>query len=275
MNENCRLLLDTVYQVFLNGIEADDGLINYIDATYSCPSISDLKRIIEGDDDSDCDGLLELIFSPGDKIQQKIEKAIDNVTFSGEEIETVAAELAGHHLQTTLFFTDGRGSLPIDVPRNMSNIFFQRLNLTRPIDGKLLDAIASAIRPSDQSTVKVKLRNHRKKLDRSKLHFLTDFIEKMGQEQQFLEYLEFMLGILEEIGENANIYGELAKRRQVYERQIQEAERFEEKLSRENIEILIMRGERVTYWPKVEMLEKLAAIDIISFSVFGKLAITP
>ena len=275
MNENCRLLLDTVHRVFLDGMEADDGLINYIDAAYSCPSISDLMHIIAGDDDSDRDGLLELIFSPDDKIQQKIEEAIDNVTFSCEDIETVADEFAGQHLQTTLFFTDGRGSLPIDVPRNMSSIFFQRLNLTRPIDGKLLDAIASVISPPDQSAVKVKFRNHRTKLDSSKLHFLTDFIMKMGQDQQFLEYLDFMLGILEEIDENANVYGELAKRRQIWQRQLQEADRFEEKLSRGNIEILIMRGERVTHWPKDELLKKMAVIDTISFSVFGKLAITP
>ena len=274
MNENCRLLLDTIHQVFLDGIEANGGLINYIDAAYSCPSISDLMRIIAGDDDSDRDGLLELIFFPDDKIQQKIEEAIGNATFSSEDIETVADELAGHHIQTTLSFTDGRGSLPIDVPRNMSRIFFQRLNLTRPIDGKLLDTIARAISPPDQSAVKVKLRNHRKKLDRSKLHFLTDFIEKMGQDQQFLEYLDFMLGVLEEIDENANVYGELAKRRQICQQQIHEAERFEEKLSRENIEILLMRGERVTHLPKDEMLKKLTIIDTISFSVFGKLAIT-
>jgi cell division FtsZ-interacting protein ZapD len=274
MNENCRLLLDTICQIFLDGLEADEGLVNYIDATYSYPSISDLMCIIEGDD-SDRDGLLELIFFPGEKIQQKVQKAIGNVTFSCEDIETVADELARHHLKTTLYFTDGRGALPIDVPRNMSSIFFQRLNLTQPIDGKLLDAIVSSISPPDQSAVIVKLRNHRKKLDRSKIYFLTDFIEKMGQDQQFLEYLDFLLEVLEEIDENANIYGELANRRQICQRQLHEAERFEEKLSRENIEILIMRGERVTHMSKEGLLKKLTFIDMISLSVFGKLAITP
>ena len=275
MNENCRLLLDTIYQVFMDGIEADDGFIDYIDATSSCPTISDLMRIIGGEDDSDRDGLVELIFFPDGRIQRKIEEAIGNITFSNEDIETVADELAGRHLQTTLFFTDGRGSLPIDVPRNMSSIFLRRLNLTSPIDGKLLDAVTSTINSLDHAAVKVKLRNFRKKPDRSQLHFLTDFIEKMGQDKQFLEYLDFMLGVLEEIDENANVYGELAKRRQICQRQLQEAERFEEKLSRENIEILIMRGERVTHLPKDELLKKLAVIDTISFSVFGKLAITP
>ena len=40
------------------------------------------------------------------------------------------------------------------------------------------------------------------------------------------------------------------------------------------IEILMMRGERVTQLPKNELLNQLALIDTISFAVFGKLAIT-
>lgn len=272
MKEYCRLLIETICQICRSGLEADERLIDYVDASFSCPSLVELKQVIDDDLHPDREGLLELIFFPDEKTRYKIEEAIGNVVFSDGDVETVTNELARCRLRTTLFFRDGRGTLPIDLPREMTNNFVLRLNLTRRLEGKLLDSLEGTIDPSNQTIVKVKLRNVRKKLSELKVHFLAGFFEKMGGDRQFFECLDFMLNVMEEINSDADVFNELAKRRQACQHQIQESERFAEKLLRENIEMLMMRRERITHLSKHELRKKLALIDKISLSVFGRIA---
>jgi hypothetical protein len=275
MKENCRLLIDTICQMLRDGFEADGKLIGYIDALFSCPSIFELAQVIDDDTDPERDGLLELIFFPDENIQKKIEEALGDVVFSPEDLDTVTGALSRRRLQTTLFFSDGRGTLPIDFPRGVIQTFLQRLNLTKKIDAELMDSVAAHIAPSDQTAVRVKLRNFRKHLDAKKVQFLAVFFEKTGSDAQFFAYLDFMLDVLEDIEADADVFEELTQRRQACRHQLQQTAVFEERLQRDNIETLMMRGERAAHLPKHELLKKLAFIDSICLSVFGKLAAAP
>ena len=275
MKENCRLLVETICRMLRDGLEADERLIGYIDALFFSPSVIELARVIDDDANPERDGLLELIFFPDETDQKKIEEALGDIIYSFEDVDTVAGELSRRCLRTTLLFSDGRGSLPIAFPRGAIKTFLQRLNLTKPIDAELLNSIAAHIAPSDRTAVKVKLRNFRKHLGAKKVQFLSVFFEKTGSDGQFFAGLDFMLDVLEDIAADADVFHELTRRRQACRHQLQQTAGFEERLKRDNIETLMMRGERAAHLPQHDLIKKLALIDRICLSVFGKVAAAP
>ncbi len=272
MKENCRPLVESVCRILRNGLEADGGLVDYIDTVFSCPSTIELKQIIGDNANPERDGLLELIFFPDETIQQEIEETLDDAVFSGEDVAIVTDELSRRLLRTTLLFPDGRGILTLDFPEDMIDTFLHRLNLTRRINAELLDSVAEHIAPAIRTAVKVKLRNFRKNLGEKKVQFLAVFFEKMGPDGQIFTCLDFVLDMLEDIDDDAEVFDELTKRRQACRNQLQKTILFEERLKRDNIETLMMRGERAVHLPKSELLMKLALIDHISLSVFGRVA---
>lgn len=275
MKENCRLLEQTICRMLRDGLEADDRLIGYIDALFSDPSIIDLAQIIDDDANPERDGLLELIFFPDETVQKKIEEDVGDALYSRKDIDTVAGELSRRRLRATLHFSDGRGALSIAFPRGMIKTFLQRLNLTNQIDAALLDSVAAHIAPSDRTAVKVKLRNFRKHLGAKKVQFLDVFFEKMGSDEQFFAGLDFILDVLEDIAAETDVFDELTRRRQACRHQLQQSTAFEERLKRDNIETLMMRGERAAHLPKHELLKKLTLIDRICLSVFGRVGAAP
>jgi hypothetical protein len=272
MKENCRPLVESVCRILRNGLEADGGLVDYIDTVFSCPSTIELKQIIGDNANPERDGLLELIFFPDETIQQEIEETLDDAVFSGEDVAIVTDELSRRLLRTTLLFPDGRGILTLDFPEDMIDTFLHRLNLTRRINAELLDSVAEHIAPAIRTAVKVKLRNFRKNLGEKKVQFLAVFFKKMGPDGQIFTCLDFVLDMLEDIDDDAEVFDELTKRRQACRNQLQKTILFEERLKRDNIETLMMRGERAVHLPKSELLMKLALIDHISLSVFGRVA---
>ena len=272
MKDNCRLLVESVCHLLRNGLEADGRLVDYIDAVFSCPSIVELKQIIGDNANPDRDGLLELIFFPDETIQQEIEDTLGDGVFSHQDIAAVIDELSGRQLRTTLVFPDGRGTLTLDFPEDVIGTFLHRLNLTRRINAKLLDSLALHIAPLKRTAVKVKLRNIRKNFGENKVRFLTDFFEGMGSDGQFFACLDFMLDMLEDIEDDTEVFDELTQRRQACQIQLQKTLLFEERLKQDNIETLMMRGERAAHLPKHELQMKLALIEHISLSMFGKVA---
>ena len=275
MNANRRLLVQTIERVLRQGFQADAGLIGYIDAVFADPAVGDLERIIGDDAHAERDGLLELIFFPGETIQHIFEEALGDADVTPEDIDGVAEELSRRRLRTVLEFPDGRGCLPLDFSGHTVETFLQRLNLTRRVDKVLLDAVAKHVAPPDRTAARVKLRNARKHLSEKKVRFLAELIEKSGSNDRFLTCLDFMLDLLEDLPDDADVRQALVKRSQAYRHQLQKAAVFEEKLRRHNIETLMMHGERAAHPPKGEILAKIDLIDGIHLSVYGQTTTAP
>ncbi|MGD8270666.1 MAG: hypothetical protein PVH69_10855 [Desulfobacterales bacterium] len=272
MNECHRRLVGRIEQLLRAGIEVGPDLLGYIDATFSNPSMQDLKGIITDESDPEREGLLELIFFPDEPMQQKFEELLPEEGGLGQgDVEAVAAELSARRIQTTLVFSDRRDRLGVDFPPALVTTFLQRLNLTRRIEPRLAAAISTVVAPVDRMAVRVKLRNSRKPMGDGKVRFLCDFLAKLGRDDQLLACLDFTVNFLEDIEDNADVYAALMKRRLIGWQLLQKSAQFEEKLKKDNIETLMLRGERAPHVSKEELLKTIAFIERISLAVFDRL----
>ncbi|MGA9534567.1 MAG: hypothetical protein WBR24_01545 [Desulfobacterales bacterium] len=272
MNERHRRLVGKIEELLRAGIEVGPDLLGYIDATFSNPSVKELEGIVADESDPEREGLLELIFFPDEPMQQKLEELLPEAGGLGQgDVDAVAAELSARRIHTALVFSDWRDRLAVDFPPALVTTFLQRLNLTRRIEPRLAMAISTHVAPVDRIAVRVKLRNIRKHMSDGKVLFLCDFLSKLGGDDQLLACLEFTLNFLEDIEDDADVYAVLMNRRRIGWQLLQKSAQFEEKLKKDNIETLMLRGERAPHVSKEELLKTIAFIERISLAVFGRL----
>jgi hypothetical protein len=272
MNERHRRLVGKIEELLRAGIEVGPDLLGYIDATFSNPSVKELEGIVADESDPEREGLLELIFFPDEPMQQKLEELLPEAGGLGQgDVDAVAAELSARRIHTALVFSDWRDRLAVDFPPALVTTFLQRLNLTRRIEPRLAMAISTHVAPVDRIAVRVKLRNIRKHMGDGKVLFLCDFLSKLGGDDQLLACLEFTLNFLEDIEDDADVYAVLMNRRRIGWQLLQKSAQFEEKLKKDNIETLMLRGERAPHVSKEELLKTIAFIERISLAVFGRL----
>ncbi len=272
MNERHRRLVGKIEELLRAGIEVGPDLLGYIDATFSNPSVKDLEGIVADESDPEREGLLELIFFPDEPMQQKLEELLPEAGGLGQgDVDAVAAELSARRIHTALVFSDWRDRLAVDFPPALVTTFLQRLNLTRRIEPRLAMAISTHVAPVDRIAARVKLRNIRKHMGDGKVLFLCDFLSKLGGDDQLLACLEFTLNFLEDIEDDADVYAVLMNRRRIGWQLLQKSAQFEEKLKKDNIETLMLRGERAPHVSKEELLKTIAFIERISLAVFGRL----
>jgi hypothetical protein len=272
MNERHRRLVGRIEQLLREGIEVGPDLLGYIDATFSNPTVRDLERIVADESDPEREGLLELIFFPDEPMQQKLEELLPEEGGLGpDDVDALSDELSARCIQTALVFSDRQGRLSVDFPPALVTTFLQRLNLTRRVEPRVAMAISTFVAPVDRIAVRVKLRNSRKPMGNGKVRFLCDFLAKLGGDDQLLACLDFTLSFLEDIQDGADVYAALMNRRRISWQLLQKSARFEEKLKQDNIETLMLRGERAPHISKEELLKTIAFIERISLAVFDRL----
>jgi hypothetical protein len=79
------------------------------------------------------------------------------------------------------------------------------------------------------------------------------------------------LNFLEDTEDGADVYAAFMNRRRIGWQLLQKSAQFEEKLKKDNIETLMLRGERAPHVSKAELLKTIALIERISLAVFGRL----
>ena len=272
MNERHRQLVNRIEELLRTGIEVGPDLLGYIDATFSNPSVRDLENIIADESDPEREGLLELIFFPDEPMQQNLEELLpEEGSLAQVDVDTVAAELCARRIQTALDFPDRRDRLAVDFPPGLVTTFLQRLNLTRRIEPRLATAISALVAPVDRNAARVKLRNTRKPMGDGKVLFMCDFLAKLGGDDQLLACLDFTVSFLEDIEDGADVYAAVMNRRRIGWHLLQKSAQFEEKLKQDNIETLMLRGERAPHVSKEELLKTIALIERIGLAVFDRL----
>ena len=272
MNERHRRLVGKIEQLLRAGIEVGPDLLGYIDATFSTPSVKDLEGIVADESDPEREGLLELIFFPDEPMQQHLEELLpEEGGLEQSDVDAIVAELSARRIKTALVFSDRRGRLAVDFSPALVTTFLQRLNLTRRIEPRLAIAISTLVAPVDRIAVRVLLRNTRKPMGDGKIRFLCDFLAKLSGDHQLLACLEFALSFLEDIEDGADVYAALMNRRRISWQLLQKSAQFEEKLKQDNIETLMLRGERAPHVSKEELLKTIAFIERISLAVFDRL----
>jgi hypothetical protein len=270
IQKKCELLAEEIASILKEGIQLSPDALHFIDSTYSNPSPQELANILEDESDCERDTLVEFIFFPDESIQIRLEDLLERLDLNDKEAESVIELLLQKERRTTVYYPDTTKPLIVRMPPSAVDPFLARLNISRKLDKELVDAIHKNVSENARTLVKVKLRNVRKIPVGPKLHFLSTYFEKMDvSDNDSIECLELVLDVLDDLNDNTEIFSGLMARKRFYFKSVLKADKFEAKLKKSNMEVLMLQGQRAPYIDKSDAIKKMALIDKVSLSVFG------
>lgn len=268
--DKCKQFSERIEELFRSGIRVGPAVIGYIEATFSNPSAVELEEILNDESNCERDVLLELIFFPDERLQAQLEEFLEENVFTAEETERIRKDLLSKKIDAKIIFPNPGQTIGLRVPRSIFGTFLSRLNISRKIDQQLRSVISKYVAASDRIAVKIKIRNVHSAPAGNKVVFLCRFFQMMHADATFMASLEFVLEFFTEVKDQADIYDALmAKKRSCFD-QLKKREKFEEALKKNNIETLMLRGEKVPYVDKSDALKTIAMIDRVSMMVFGR-----
>jgi hypothetical protein len=269
--KKCELLVEKIAGLIREGIRLSSDTLHFIDSTFANPNPQELAAILADESDCERDILVELIFFPDESIQANLEHLLEFLNIEKKEETRLRELLLGKELYTVIYFPDSRHPLKLKMPHSVADQFISRLNISKRLDSKLIEAIHKNVSENAQNQVKVKLRNARKIPTGYLTDFLSAFFENLNTtDTELIECLELILDIFADIPDNRDIFSGLMARKRFYFKSLQKVEKIEEKLRKNNMETLILQGQRVPYINKSDATRKIVLIDKISLSVFGR-----
>ena len=269
--DKCDLLAAEIQKILANGLTLSREVVDYIDSTFSNPSIPDLQAILQDDDDCEKDSLVELLLFPDESTQTQLEKLLENHPYQKEDEIRVASRLCRAPFSIALYFPDNRGKLAMEIPASACAQLVSRLNISRHPDQRLIAALDQYVNKKLQSVAKVKIRNSRLAPTEKKINFFCRLFENQASEDRdFLKCLSFALGFLEELPDEADIFEAMMTQKRLYLTNLKKTEQFEAQFQKSNMETLLMQGKRASYFNKADAREKMLLIDKVSRAVFGQ-----
>ena len=266
-----KLLADKILEILEEGILLSDEVIQYIDSTFSNPTVEELEEILQDDSNCEKDSLIELLFFPDERLQCQLEDLLDGQHFEAQDRKKVSGFLCRNPLVVAFKFPDENGSFSLEIPETVAHQFVKRLNISKQINRNLLLTIKDNTPAKTKNRFAVKLRNSRFAETDNAVAFLLAFFDKWDTENsEALKYFDFILFFLEELDENSDIFEALMKKKRFYLKHLKRTEKFEEQLLKNNMETLMLQGKCPAFMDKNETRDNMAIIDRISQTVFGK-----
>ena len=270
-NDKNILLSDEILKILREGVRLGSDVVNYIDSTFSNPTVEELEEILQDDSNCEKDPLVELLIFPDNRLQHELEELLQSQHFQQEDEKKVVAFLCRKPLGVVFQFPEKRGSFSLEIPEEVVHQFIKRLNISKQIDRNLLLTVKENTPAKDKNRFAVKLRNSRFVETDKAVWFLSAFFESWNTENsEAFKDFNFILSFLEELHEDADIFDALMSKKKFYLKHLKKTEKFEEQLQKTNIETLMLQGKSPAFMDKNEARDNMAIIDRISQTVFGK-----
>ncbi len=270
--QKCLLLANEINEIFKEGINLSSGVVDFIDSTFSIPSIAELEEIVNDRDNGDSDCLLELILFPDILIQTRLEWIIEENVFEKKDEVEVVNYIASQQNEIRVSFPDERSVFGFIPPPWALGQFILRLNICKIIDGRFIRAINNSVtEKTDRDTAKVKLRNARFNHTKEKSLFLCAFFEKMTSVSvDFFDSLDYAIELFGEPKEPMDIYLTFMEKKRSFLQLIERAEKLEEQMRKNNIETLMLQRVTMPCINKMDLYKKIQLINTICLHIYGK-----
>jgi hypothetical protein len=269
-NKN-KTVAEKIIDILRSGLMLNAATQHYIDSTFSNPSIDRLAALVKDDTSCETDPLVELLLFPDEPVQLQLEETIEAGCFEKHDEHAIQQMVCAQLFKTRIYFPDGRGSFEMAVSPSHVAQFIAHLNLSRPLNAKLQSAIPKYVAQPLQDRCRVRLRNAKPIDSAGYILFLVDFFKDMRTAPgEFLDGLDFILSILDELEDEPDMFEVLMAKKRFYFWSLQKAKNLDMQLIRHNMETLLLKGNRASYVDKADARKKIRLIDRISLAVFGK-----
>jgi len=173
--------------------------------------------------------------------------------------------------EATIIFPDFRRRLFVTPPQWVIESLLSKLHITKQLPTLVADTVAHSVTKARQNQVRVRLRNMLGDHTEPQIDCLCQYLRTADATQAaFLTCLDFILPFLLGMGDTRDIYQSLMEHKLACRVQLERAMKQEKALAENNVETLLLRGERILHFDKNDLMRTIAAIDEIAMTVFGK-----
>jgi hypothetical protein len=223
-------------------------------------------------DEGDCEAesLIALIFSPDEAMQGQLEVLLEAERFDAADENAAIETLTNRHPEARLYFSWDTDPIRVRVPPGAISAFVSRLHIQKRLSPRLIAAIASQSTWQTQTLLKVWLRNSTLMQTASEIDFLSLFFKKMKETSaEFFPCFDFLLTFLGECPNETDYRAALTRMREHCEQQADRAAQFEARLSKSNMETLMLLGDRPPIMGAAQAGEKIERIDTLLHALYG------
>lgn len=250
------------------GITVTEAVLDYLEATFGT---RDLAEVLAGEDSSEVDSLLELIFYPDIDLQLLFESQWGQETFTEDDAKAVADILCRASLTARLKQPDSSDTLSLGVPDFACRTFVQRLRISHNLHPELSPILDKNPEDDTNGLIRVQLRNARLEWRDHQVALMALFLNHMPAQAGTLSAdLDFLISILPEMATGDDAYTFLTGKKFFYFKSLCSAEDFERKRAASNMEIMMLSGARAAHGNIEEWRQLMRRVDRICQALFGR-----
>jgi len=271
-----QILESEIMRLLDRGITLDDATVHYIDSTFACPGAKNFQEILADSGNCETETLLDLIFFPNIEMQEQLEPVLASHGFDDNDVESVIRALQKKNIQVRILFPDDRGEFFMQAPEAAIRQMIHRLCIAKTIDARIISALQATIHDkSEIYQIQVMLRNCRVPFFDAFVHALCQCIEIMRPTSDYFRpAFDFLLDFLETADPSKDIYAGLMHKKQMLAHMIVQAEKNEQILGKSSVEAMMLSGLRIPAIHVGEARKKIALIDHLCLSLYGKTEFT-
>ena len=269
--DSCRQLAGELRRHLAGGLTPGREVMNYIDSTFSHPSLEELTALLEDENNCERDSLLALLFTPDESLQISLEPLLEASAFTAGDRSTIVRCLTDPPPVVEMDLPDDRGRIQLSMPASGAERFVDLMHPEKQLPAVLKNAIRAHVDEEVATRIKVMLRNSRCRLGRRDVAYVSRCLQKFdaGCEED-LACLEYALCILADSPAPADLYQVLARRKKLFFKQLQNALKLRKMLRGSNPETVMLRGGPIGSIDTAEAGRLIAMIDRISTALFGR-----
>lgn len=270
----CRKVAEKIQALFSTGFEADMSTLHFINSTFDHPGHRALRSILNDAGNCDRDGLVDLIISPPLSLSLEIEALLTGTALT-ETAVTQISLLLPEELRTSIRVAGIKEPVYFVVPFACRQRFLSQLDLTRLIDADIRTVIEKHLpRKKDRLMCLAKIRHLRRIPARAWSDFLIRFIrvfDRVDKDKWFSD-LDLILDMACRYSRENDVFTAFTLEKQHCLKQVEASLRLTKQLAGNNLETLMMQGNRIGIAADVSKLfQQLTIMDDICRLVLGEI----
>ena len=267
----CRHLAERIGGLLKEGLPVGLDVMHYIESTHGpvCPET--LSEYLQHPEDGGDETLIALVFTPDEAFQVRMEPMVSSGNFDRTSERRVIEILQRNPPIARLQTPNPDTQLDLALPPTMAEKFVSQLKITCRLPPDLTDMITEIVPEAWRDIVRVHFRNATVDWTRESRNFFRSFLKSFPPEGAlFFPCIVWILELLaQKSSAPSDIYHLLIEKKRALFRSTQMAESFRRKLDRNNMETLMLAGNRSPYVDIPGIRRQMEIIDIIVTAVYG------
>ncbi len=249
----------------------DHKILDFINSSLGLHTAEDLQNLFDAYRSSECAAVLELLLFPSHALQLVLEGELEGNGFSPDRLVDLTDKISQASPSLKILLPKDKIAVQFPMQPEHSETFIRRLNLDWSIDQSVKAALAGDSLSDVRYELLVLMRNQRVNFHPASGSFFSQVILEMHAEDKFVDILKMLIGALNQWPSGLSAFEFLSAQKQSYFNQLSKAAQMENYRNQAGFEYVLSSGVRMPYINVEAARGKIALIDKICFSMFGRI----